>query len=153
MKRVRDYALGWVLLALFVVFWIGQTLVGWREFAAGQAAHGAVAELFGDGGYVWSWGRTTLENWQSEMLQLFAMVVLTSFLISRGSAESKDSDEEMRAALDRVERRLDVLARGIPAYERPATNPGSLQTVPHRAAGDEHVSMSLHLPSRRLPSA
>jgi len=30
-------------------------------------------------------------------------------LIHKGSAESKDSDEEMRAALKRIEKRLDEL--------------------------------------------
>jgi hypothetical protein len=110
MRWSRDYALGWVLLSLFVIFWIGQTVVGWQEFAAEQAALGEPAIVFGDGGYVWNWARTTLENWQSEMLQLFAMVVLTSFLIFRGSPESKDGDEEMKQALARLERRLDELA-------------------------------------------
>jgi len=37
------------------------------------------------------------------------MAVLTSFLIYKGSAESRDSDDEMQAALERIERRLDAL--------------------------------------------
>ena len=37
------------------------------------------------------------------------MVTLTSFLIFRGSPESKDGDEEMKDALERIERRLDGL--------------------------------------------
>ena len=101
MKVFRDYALGWVLLGLFLLFWIGQTVVGWQEFLAEQSEHGQVAHVFGDGGYVWNWARTTLENWQSEMLQLFAMVVLTSFLIFKGSPESKDGDDEMKQTLAR----------------------------------------------------
>jgi hypothetical protein len=117
MKLLRDYALGWVLLSLFVVFWVGQTVVGWQEFVAEQAGHGSEAQVFGESGYVWNWARTTLENWQSEMLQLFAMVVLTSFLIFRGSPESKDGDEEMKQALARVERRLEAMA-----VERVAVN-------------------------------
>jgi hypothetical protein len=114
MKVLRNYALGWVLLGLFVLFWIGQTVVGWQEFLAEQSEHGQVAHVFGDGGYVWNWARTTLENWQSEMLQLFAMVVLTSFLIFKGSPESKDGDDEMKQTLARLERRLEELAaRGV----------------------------------------
>lgn len=109
MRLFRDYALGWVLLSLFVVFWAGQTVVGWQEFVAEQRALGAAATVFGPDGYVWNWARTTLENWQSEMLQLFAMVALTSFLIFRGSPESKDGDEEMKQSLARIERRLDEL--------------------------------------------
>jgi hypothetical protein len=33
------------------------------------------------------------ENWESEFLQMSAYVVLTAFLYQRGSAESKDPDE------------------------------------------------------------
>ena len=112
MKRLwRDYNLGLVLFALFFASWVGQTWVGWREFAAEQAAHGQAAQLFGPEGYVWNWGRATLENWQSEFLQLLAFVVLTSFLVFRGSAESKDGDEEMKQTLARLERRLEALSR------------------------------------------
>ena len=50
---------------------------------------------------------TTFENWQSEFLQLFSMVILTSFLVHRGSHESKDQDEKVDATLARIERRLE----------------------------------------------
>ena len=136
MKIFRDYALGWVLLGLFVVFWIGQTLAGWREFLAEQSEHGQVAQVFGDDGYVWNWARTTLENWQSEMLQVFAMVVLTSFLIFKGSPESRDGDDEMKETLARLERRLEDLAtRGTLANDdvAPARR---IWPVGDRAMGD-----------------
>jgi hypothetical protein len=136
MKFSRDYALGWVLLSLFVVFWVGQTVVGWQEFAAEQAALGEPAMVFGEGGYVWNWARTTLENWQSEMLQLFAMVALTSFLIFRGSPESKDGDEEMKQSLARLERRLDELARGGEAMPGAIAREGRIAAAPTRAVGD-----------------
>ncbi|MDP9366380.1 MAG: hypothetical protein M3Q10_19515 [Chloroflexota bacterium] len=107
MRRLwRDYNLGIVLLALFLVSWVAQTLTGWQEFVAEQAALGQTAAVFGADGYVWSWARTTFENWESEFLQLFAMVVLTSFLVYRGSTESKDGQERMQETLDRIERRL-----------------------------------------------
>jgi hypothetical protein len=35
----------------------------------------------------------TMENWESEFLQMFAYVLLTAFLFQRGSAESKTLDE------------------------------------------------------------
>jgi hypothetical protein len=135
MKLWRDYALGWVLLTLFVVFWIGQTLVGWQEFAAEQQALGQQPEVFGSGGYVWNWGRTTLENWQSEMLQLFAMVALTSFLIFKGSPESKDGDDEMKATLARLERRLEALAGERAAGDHRA-EPSPIRPLSRRATGD-----------------
>jgi hypothetical protein len=106
----RDYSLSIVLFVLFFVSWVGQTAVGWLEFAAEQQAHGQVARWFGQDGYVWTWAEATLENWQSEFLQLLTFVVLTSFLLHRGSHESKDGDDELRAKLDRIERRLAELA-------------------------------------------
>ena len=54
------------------------------------------------------WSRT-LENWQSEFLQLLTFVVLTTYLYHKGSHESKDSDEEMQAALARIEQKLKSL--------------------------------------------
>ena len=50
--------------------------------------------------------QATFENWQSEFLQLFAMVVLTAFLIHRSSSESRDGAEEMKIAILRIEERL-----------------------------------------------
>jgi hypothetical protein len=51
-------------------------------------------------------------HWQSEFLQLFSFVVLSALFIHRGSAESKDSDEQMQKSLDRIERRLKALEGG-----------------------------------------
>ena len=136
MKVFRDYALGWVLLGLFVLFRIGQTIVGWQEFVAEQSEHGQVAQVFGDNGYVWNWGRATLENWQSEMLQLFTMVALTSFLIFKGSPESRDGDDEMKETLARLERRLEELAaRGTSVNGDPAQT-RRVWSVAERAMGD-----------------
>lgn len=105
----RDYNLSIVLCMLFISAWILQTFTGWYEFVAEQQQHGQAAEVFGSEGYVWRWAEATMENWQSEFLQLFTFVVLTSFLIHRGSHESKDSDEKMQASLARIEHRLERL--------------------------------------------
>ncbi len=101
-----------------------QTWTGGREFQAEaeQEEHQQSAEVFGDDGYVWNWGRSTFENWQSEFLQLLAMATLTSFLIFKGSAESRDSDDETKETLARLERRLEELAGG--GTDRPAPGAG-----------------------------
>jgi hypothetical protein len=57
---------------------------------------------------------TTLENWQSEFLQLFAFVALSALYIHKGSAESKDSDENVEASLRRIEERLGTLPATAP---------------------------------------
>jgi hypothetical protein len=114
MKRIwHDYSLGWVLLALFLASWIVQTWTGWREFESEQRSHQESAEVFGSDGYIWTWGESTFENWQSEFLQLFAFASLTSFLIFKGSPESRDSDDEMKATLARLERRLEELQSAV----------------------------------------
>jgi hypothetical protein len=110
MKRLwRNYNLSVVLAILFFVSWVMQTWTGWHKFEGEQHAHGQTAAIFGPSGYVWTWAAATMENWQSEFLQLLTFVVLTSFLIHRGSHESKDTDEEFRATLARIERAIAVL--------------------------------------------
>ena len=110
MNRIfRDYGLGIVLALMFLFSWIAQTLTGWVEFVAEQDSHGQAAELFGAGGYVWPWLQATMENWQSEFLQLFTMAVLTAFLIHKGSTESKDGDEEIMLELNAIRDDLDEL--------------------------------------------
>src|SRR5918995_2539054 len=103
---LRDYGLGVVLAALFVASWLVQSLAGWVEFAADQHAHGEAAALFGESGYLWTWLASTFENWQSEFLQLFTMVVLTALLVHKGSTESKDADAKVERTLRRIEDRL-----------------------------------------------
>jgi hypothetical protein len=109
-RFARDYGLSLVLLVLFLVSFVLQTWMGWRNFSAEAREHGSVPNVFGDDGYVWSWGLSTFENWQSEFLQLLTFVVLTASLIHKGSHESKDSDEAVRRQLDRIERRLERLS-------------------------------------------
>jgi hypothetical protein len=60
--------------------------------------------------FIGEFASATLENWQSEFLQLFSFVVLSALFIHHGSAESKDSDDRMEEALKRIEKRLDEMA-------------------------------------------
>jgi hypothetical protein len=112
MRRLwDDYALSIVLVGLFLVSWALQTWMGWVEFVSEEEAHGAVATAFGNDGYFWSWGQATFENWQSEFLQVFTFVVLTTFLVHRRSHESPDADADTEAALRRIEAQLAQLTR------------------------------------------
>jgi hypothetical protein len=98
----NDYGLSVTLAALFIGSWVLQTVAGWVQFVGEQAQHEQVAQAFGQDGYVWHWMEATFENWQSEFLQLFAMVVLTTFLIHRHSKESRDSEDKMQAQIDEI---------------------------------------------------
>ena len=94
----RDYGLSITLAVLFTVSWGLQTWMGWSELEAEQQQHGQQAQAFGDDGYVWAWGQA--ENWQSEFLQVFVFIVLTSFLVHRRSHESPDTDYANRRLYD-----------------------------------------------------
>jgi hypothetical protein len=107
MRRLwHDYALSLVLACLFLGSWVLQTWMGWVEFVSEQAAVGQSAEAFGPDGYVWRWGQATFENWQSEFLQVFTFIVLTTFLVHKKSHESPDADFETEASLRRIEAQL-----------------------------------------------
>ena len=105
----RNYNLSIVLFALFMSSWVLQGVTQWFEVSNEAQAHGEAGTLA-------EWGpaflSATFENWQSEFLQLLTFVVLTSFLIHKGSHESKDSDDEVKATLGRIEDRLKRLERG-----------------------------------------
>jgi hypothetical protein len=45
-------------------------------------------------------------DWQSEFLQLLTFVTLTSFLVHRGSPESKDGDDRLERKVDEIRRQL-----------------------------------------------
>lgn len=102
----KEYGLSITLVALFVISWALQTWTGWVQFVAEQQAHGQTASGFGPHGYIWSWAQATFENWQSEFLQVFVFIVLTTFLVHRHSHESPDTDYDTEAALRRIEARL-----------------------------------------------
>lgn len=109
MRIWRDYGLSITLIVLFLGSWAVQTWTGWVEFVSEQAQHGAQAEAFGPDGYIWGWAQATFENWQSEFLQVFVFIVLTTFLVHRKSHESPDTDYDTEAALRRIEARLQGL--------------------------------------------
>jgi hypothetical protein len=92
-RLLRENSLSLVLLSAFVVFWLGQSLAGHREYNQEQQAHGEAEVAYPE--YLTSahfWEATT-ENWESEFFQIFFYVVLTAFLYQKGSAESKKLDE------------------------------------------------------------
>jgi hypothetical protein len=105
----HDYGLSIALFLMFGVAFVLHTLTGWMEYSSEQRSHGEQPALFGDSGYAWYWGEWTLQNWQSEFLEVGVIVVLSSVLIHKGSAESKDSDEEIKRLLTSIENKLDEL--------------------------------------------
>lgn len=84
-----ENALSIVLFALFFVFLAGVAIAGHIHNNGELAAHGEAGISFisyiRSGEFV----ETVFENWESEFLQMGALVVLTIFLRQRGSADSK----------------------------------------------------------------
>jgi hypothetical protein len=93
-KILRENGLSIVLGLLFVLMLVAQTISGMYAYNEEQREHGQPTVDFA--GYVSSshFLEATMENWESEFLQMFAFVVLTAFLFQKGSAESKKLDEE-----------------------------------------------------------
>ncbi|HEU4919017.1 MAG TPA: DUF6766 family protein, partial [Candidatus Limnocylindrales bacterium] len=102
----RDYGLSITLAVLFIGAWVLQTWMGWVEFVSEQRSLGQTAEAFGPDGFFWRWGQAKFENWQSEFLQVFTFIVLTTFLVHKKSHESPDTDYDTEAALRRIEAQL-----------------------------------------------
>jgi hypothetical protein len=107
----REFGLGLALTVLFFVTWIAHAIAEWQTFTDEQLSHGEPVKA---GDFFASFAQSTMENWQSEFLQLFAFVVLAALYVHKGSAESKDSDEKVEASLRRIEERLGTLPGSAP---------------------------------------
>jgi hypothetical protein len=113
---LREFGLGLVLMLLFFATWAAQGVAQWQTYTDQQHEHGESTEI---GDFASEFGQATLENWQSEFLQLFSFVVLSALYIHKGSAESKDGDEKLEASLRRIEEHLGTL----PSHAVPASDP------------------------------
>ena len=99
----KGYSYAWITLALFAFSLVGHWLFGWFAFVDEQTAHG---EPIAVGSYLVEMSRDTLENWQSEFLQLLWQVGGLSFLYFLGSPQSKEGS-------DRVESKVDEILRAV----------------------------------------
>jgi hypothetical protein len=103
-KIWKNFGLSMGFAGLFLVSWLGQGVAQWNRYTDDQAEHNQPAEVRG---FISDFSASTLENWQSEFLQLFSFVVMAALLIHRGSAESKDSEERIEQIVKRIEKKLD----------------------------------------------
>ena len=111
-KFWSDNSLSIVMLGLFAVFWAAMSVAGWHEYNS-ELQQMRLPELSYAGylqsGAFWS---ATFENWESEFLQMSGYVLLTSFLVQLGSAESKDPHQKSEADQDSSEHKDDADAPG-----------------------------------------
>jgi hypothetical protein len=86
-------------LALFLFSLIGHWLFAWSAYVSEQEAHSQPIKV---SQFVIETSRDTLENWQSEFLQLIWQVAGLAFLFYLGSPQSKEGDERMEEKLDLI---------------------------------------------------
>ncbi|MFG3715264.1 DUF6766 family protein [Micromonospora sp. NPDC047730] len=107
LRRLRDHALTISMFGAILVFLALQSVFGW---------HARNEELTDLGAMPVAWpaylrsghfAEAVFENWESEFLQMGGYVLLTAYLVQRGSAESKPvgqtdrpEDDERRATPD-----------------------------------------------------
>ena len=105
MKLWKNFGLSLGFCLLFFVTWLGQGIAQWQRFTDEQREHKEPVEI---ADFMSDFGASTLENWQSEFLQLFSFTIMAAIFIHKGSAESKDSADRVEAALKRIEEKLDT---------------------------------------------
>jgi hypothetical protein len=94
----------WVTLFLFFFSVILHWIFGWKAFENEQLAHGQPVVT---SEYITLMMRDTMENWQSEFLQLIWQVAGLVFLWYVGSPQSKESSDREEAKLDYIIKKLD----------------------------------------------
>ncbi len=88
-RTLYSRSLGVVMALFFLGSWIAQSITGVSAFNAGRLRDLQAPLTWSD--YVFSadfWNRT-LQNWQSELLAVASMAILSVYLRQRGSPESK----------------------------------------------------------------
>ena len=94
MKRfLRDNGLSLFFAAIFLLALFGQAVSGLARYNQDQLSSGADPVSFWAYVTSSSFAVDVAENWQSEYLQFFLMIVVTVWLVQRGSTESKKLDE------------------------------------------------------------
>jgi len=99
----KRYSYAWITLILFLGALIGHWIFGWFAYVSEQTQHGAPIEV---SDYLVEMMRDTLENWQSEFLQLVWQVGGLAFFLFVGSPQSKEEG-------DRVEEKMDLILRTL----------------------------------------
>lgn len=106
---LRNNALSFSFLMLFIISIIGQVIFGIKEYNKEITDEGGTAvnltQYLSSGHFL----QSTFENWESEFLQMALFVILTIFLMQKGSSESKDLDTK-----EEVDREPDPNRKDVP---------------------------------------
>jgi hypothetical protein len=97
------YGYGWITFGLFAFSLLGHWIFAWFAYTSEQLAHNQPIQV---SDYLIQITRDTLENWQSEFLQLLWQVGGLALFLHLGSPQSKEGS-------DRVEEKIDAILRHI----------------------------------------
>src|SRR5215212_12128361 len=100
--RKKSYVI--VTLVLFLGALAAHWVFAWYSYVDEQLQHNQPVTLTG---YFTITMRDTMENWQSEFLQLVWQVAGLSFLLYVGSTQSKEGDDRKEEKLDYIISKLD----------------------------------------------
>ena len=107
MRWFRTHALLTTNLLLFFLFLLGLVFTGHAQENNELAEHGqppqSLTQYVGSS----SFGEAVFENWESEFLQMGMYVLLTAYLVQKGSAESRAMDEPIPQDEDPRDHRTD----------------------------------------------
>ena len=93
MRWLRLRALLLANLALFVLFLVGLVFTGHAQENSELQDHGQPTQSLSQYVGSSSFGEAVFENWESEFLQMGMYVLLSAYLVQKGSAESRPLDE------------------------------------------------------------
>ena len=94
MRRfLKQQSLSIVFLVLFLGALTGQAIAGHADFNEQQVRHGDPEISLSRYLVSSDFGVDVMENWQSEYLQFTLLILLTVWLLQRGSPESKELDK------------------------------------------------------------
>lgn len=93
------YGYAWLTIGFFLVSIVGHWYFGWIAYLQEQAEFHHPAS---GSEYLIQAARDTLENWQSEFLQLLWQVCGLAYFLYVGSPQSKEGDDRQEAKLDAI---------------------------------------------------
>ena len=102
--KTRKRGFLWITFAFFVVSFAIHWTFAWFSYTEEQIEHNQPTEL---SGYFNQTMRDTMENWQSEFLQLMWQVAGLSFLLYVGSPQSKENEERLEKKLDAILQKIE----------------------------------------------
>lgn len=101
-KSKKGYV--WVTLVLFAVSFTAHWTFAWFDYVA---EHNAAGEIVDVNGYLSKTMSATMENWQSEFLQLVWQVAGLSILWYVGSPQSKEGQDRLEEKIDYLLKKTD----------------------------------------------